>query len=135
MLEPFTVENKDGEKFLVTCKHDFRYWELTIHTQTNEHVGFLLFAPIDNTDSVKIFDFQIVPKFWRNNIGTQIFYKLFSLFEERGLKSIVGICKSSNRSLSETENLAKWYEKLGFVLTRERKKNVPGYMGKLYKKL
>ena len=128
------VENKNGEKFFVTCKRDVMCWELTIRTQTNERVGFLRFASED-ADSVKIFDFRILDKFWRSGIGTQMFSKLFDLFKAHGFSSVVGSCKSSERPLSEKEELAKWYMRLGFTLARKKMRGVPGYMGKLQKKL
>ena len=134
MLEPFTVENKSGEKFFIGCKRCVPCWELMIHTQTNKSIGFLRFTRED-ADSIKIWDFQIEKEFSSNGLGTQILSKLFCLFKERGFSSVVGICKSSNRDLSEKAKLANWYKRLGFILTPESDNDTPGYMGKLVKKI
>ena len=133
MLRPFTIKNKKGKQFSVVCKQCPACLELQIFTQTKKEVGFLRFNYLKEFNSVKVLDFQIEGKFSRNGLGTQVFYILFRLFKEQGFNSVVGICKSSHRPLSERENLVKWYEGLGFTLTRESNKEVPGYMGKLSK--
>ena len=136
VLKPFTVKNRNGEEFFVTCNRNIFDWELTVRTSAKEDAGFLRFAPQEKApNTVKIYDFQINPKFWGKGIGTDLLNTLFVSFKEEGFNYIVGICKSSNRDLSEKEDLARWYEKLGFVLVRETSEEVPGYLGELSKEL
>ena len=83
----------------------------------------------------KICDFKISSEFTGKGIGTEMMYTLFGLFKELEIHSVVGICKPHSRPLHDKENLAGWYESLGFTLNRKCDDKDPGYMGRLYKEL
>ena len=135
MFEPFIVENRNGQKFHVTCeRHHDLCWRLVIHSPSAEYAGDLLFEPKDEA-TVELMDFHIFAEFACRGVGTELLNNLQYLLRGNGFRLIVGICKSSHRPLSEKEKLAQWYARLGFTLLRESDDTVPGYMGTLSKNL
>ena len=135
MLAPFNIKDRDGEVFkVVFIRHKGLCWRMIILTQKEVFVGDLLFEPVDS-DQIKILDFHILPKFWRKGVGTEVINSLCASLKTQGFRSIVGVCKSHSRGLSELENLAKWYLRLGFILKRGGDESNPGYIGMLYKDL
>ena len=104
-----------------------------IRSQKGAFIGDMVFA-FDGAEDVHIADFSIESGFDRKGLGTAVMAELFIVFRRRGIRTLTGICKSYRRKPADKENLAKWYESLGFILTREISPD-PGYLGKLKKTL
>ncbi|HEV2319120.1 MAG TPA: GNAT family N-acetyltransferase [Verrucomicrobiae bacterium] len=135
MFEPFTVENRRGQKFQVVCqRHNGVCWRLLIYDSTKQYAGDLLFEPRDAV-TVELIDFHVYREFAGNGIGTEVINKLQDLLREQGFLRVIGICKSYDRPLSEKEKLAAWYTNLGFTLFRESMEGEPGYIGRLTRNL
>jgi len=135
MFEPFTVENRHGQKFQVVCqRHNDVCWRLLIYSPTSQYAGDLLFKPRDAI-TVELIDFHVYREFAGNGIGTKLINKFQDLLREQGFFSVTGICKSYDRPLSEKEKLAQWYTNLGFTLFLESMEGEPGYIGRLTKNL
>lgn len=128
------MKNRHGQVFQVTCQRHCVCWRFIICSSSGKFVGELLFEPQDAT-TVKLLEFHIERKFASKGIGSNILDKFQNLVLHQGFLSIVGICKSYDRPLSEKEKLARWYMNHGFTLLPESLEGEPGYMGKLTKDL
>ena len=135
MFQPFIVENRNDQKFQVICeRHNSVCWRFIVNSPTGQYAGDLLFEPKDKV-TVELIDFHVYPEFAGKGLGVKIINKLQNLLREQGFLSVIGICKSYDRPLSEREKLAQWYTNLGFTLHHETMEAEPGYMGRLSKNL
>jgi GNAT superfamily N-acetyltransferase len=134
-IAPFLVKDRNGLEFQVVCqRHKKQCWRLVINNSSKKYAGDLLFEP-KNAATVELWDFHIFREFAGKGVGVEVINKWQDLLRERGFHTIIGVCKSHDRPLSEKEKLAQWYQNLGFKLDRESMETAPGYIGRLSKNI